>query len=738
MNLWKEYSLSYVKNNKASTISILTAAFVASVLLSFLCGIFYNIWVDDIHLIKQKEGEWHAKITADLSEEEVKLIEGHPDVERVVIEDNEKNTKVALLYFYHARQVYEKLPVIANQLGLDNTVVIEYHDKLLARYFVFAKNHNPPLVLLVYLGTLLIAGVSLILVIHNAFGVSMIARLQQLAILQSIGATPRQLRRALVNEAVILSFLPLFLGAFTGVGLCYLFMNFMKSIIRTVRENELIFQYHPGILLLTLAVSLCTVWVSALLPASKLSRLSPLEAIRYEGEQNINRMRGFDLISRYLGIEGELARKSLYSRRRAFRTATISLTLSFLVFSAFLNLNVISSLSTGYTFFERYKDVWDLMLTVDKGEEDQTELLSDIRKLQGVKSCISYQKVAAYTELEESMLSDELVQLGGLSKLIDTKIPYVGQKYRVNTPIFILDDQSYYDFCVKLGAEQDWSTGREAPDTVVINTIWNNSTSNRRYKKMIPFIRFRKNLELKLIPYHTEDEKTFQGAFVNMTAASNILPGIREELENFSLTQIMSESTSQRLKLNSSEKEYYTILVNSEKDISSVENNISKLLKHQTGYILENKYETVKNNVKFRNVYMIVIGSLAGLLVCIGLANVLSNALGLVYQRKREFSRYLSIGLTPKGILKLLMLEASILAVKPILLSLLVNVPLVLASLNVSLISLKEFLQHIPALPILVFATVIIVSVETAYYIGGKRIFKLNLVEALRDDTLAG
>ena len=46
--MWREYSISYIKNNRASSISILAAAFISALFLSFLCSLFYGFWVYEV------------------------------------------------------------------------------------------------------------------------------------------------------------------------------------------------------------------------------------------------------------------------------------------------------------------------------------------------------------------------------------------------------------------------------------------------------------------------------------------------------------------------------------------------------------------------------------------------------------------------------------------------------------------------------------------------------------------
>ena len=57
-----------------------------------------------------------------------------------------------------------------------------------------------------------LASFSLIIIIHNAFALSMNARIHQFGIFSSIGATPRQIRTCLLQEAAALCALPILTG----------------------------------------------------------------------------------------------------------------------------------------------------------------------------------------------------------------------------------------------------------------------------------------------------------------------------------------------------------------------------------------------------------------------------------------------------------------------------------------------------------------------------------------------
>lgn len=743
MNIWKEYSKSYIKNNKTAGISILAAAFITALFLSLICGVFYNIWTDNIRLIESKEGAWQGRLSGNLTTEDLKLLKCHSNVKKVIVEDLETSQGLtASISFYHPERIYKDLPQLAKQLtkkDVRTAPVITYHNKLLELYFIYSpeNKYQPPLIMLVYIFILVTACLSLVLIIHNAFGVSMNARLHQLGILKSIGAAPRQLRTALIHEAFSICLPSILAGILAGSGLCYIFMYFMNRVVISIREYELQFYYPPLIFFVAFCASFVTVSISAGIPARKISRLSPLEAVRYDGELPVMKMKRFYLLSHLFGLEGELARKSLYQRRKAFKTASLSITLSLLVFSSFLNLETISYISTKYTFFERYKDKWDLLATVENTGKNQTSLLSDIKNLPGIKRCISYQKTDTYTSIAKDMQSVSLLSIGGLK---DTS--------QLKAPVLVLDEVSFKQYCQETGTDYSLFHSLNKPGAIVVNTIWDNKNSNRRYKEMIPFLDTAKINTLDIwMDRSTENSKADNSKeydrsgknrlTVEIIAITDKYPGLREEFPNFSLLLVMPERLFSKTAVDfSSSKHYYSITADSDGTISKLENNLKNLLEGKYNYTLDNRLTKEKYNHSVRNAYKIVIASLAGLLALIGLANVFSNTMGQIYQRKREFARYISLGLTPKGVIKILSMEALILGFIPLFTSLLLNIPIVLFALKKSLISPQEFLQQIPAVPIGLFTLVILFGIALAYFTGGRKLYSSELISILKQDTI--
>ena len=131
----------------------------------------------------------------------------------------------------------------------------------------------------------------------------------------------------------------------------------------------------------------------------------------------------------------------------------------------------------------------------------------------------------------------------------------------------------------------------------------------------------------------------------------------------------------------------------------------------------------------------VIFGAFCVLLAIIGIANVFSNTLGFLRQRKREFARYMSIGLTPQEMRKIFCIEAFVTAGKPLLITFPLTMLFVQFAVTASYLDPMEFWAEAPILPVLIFAAAIVLFVALAYYIGGKRLLKCNLNETLRNES---
>lgn len=212
--MWKEYSSDYIKNNRSSSLSVMIAAFISALLLSLLCGLFYNMWKYEVERIELQEGGWQSRMTGELDREDIETVQDFANVENVVINDGESAgaETVIDIYFDDYRSVFSDTPHIAGQIGV-SPEKITYNYELLAMYMIRSPQDTAPRLLFpMFVVILAMASVSLILIIHNSFAVSMDARIHQFGVFSSIGATPKQIRACLLQEAAALCAAPCWQG----------------------------------------------------------------------------------------------------------------------------------------------------------------------------------------------------------------------------------------------------------------------------------------------------------------------------------------------------------------------------------------------------------------------------------------------------------------------------------------------------------------------------------------------
>ncbi len=727
--MWKDYSKSYIKNNRASSLSIMAAALVATMFLSLLCSIAYNFWLYEVERIVLEEGDWQGRIVCDKADANVlAMIDQFANVEKAVIEEelSEQGQAVVDIYFHNARSIYRDMPLISEQLGLDEAA-IQYHSLLLSRYFIHdPADDTPPLLLALYLSILLIVMLSLVLVIRGSFELSMNARIHQFGIFSSIGATPKQVRNCLLQEAVALSIAPMVLGSVCGIFISYGFIEAINIFASDVsKRHKAVFHYSPSILAFTILISFLTVLCSAWIPARRLSRMTPLEAIRNTGGFLLKKKKHSRILSALFGIKGELAGNALKAQKKHLMISTLSLLLSFLGFSIMLAFTTLADISTRYTYFERYQDAWDIMITLKNTQLSDFDLINKLQDISNIQDAASYQKAEAVTFLPEGSQSSELSSLGGLAAVAGTK--KVDGQFQISVPIVILDDTSFLNFCSQIGISASLD------GAIVYNQIWDSKNSNFRYKKYVPFV---KEDDQSTILY--SNDKRVEIPVLSYTQE---VPVLREEYENYALVHFIPLTMWNKAFAEVCEAgadSYIRILSNSAVSLADLDNLEKEVLQLVKEYKTEseNRLRERRSNDQLIFGLKAVLGSFCVLLAIIGIANVFSNSLGFLRQRRREFARYRSIGLTPREMREILCMEAFVIVGRPLLITLPLTVLFVQFAVTASYLEPMVFWSEAPILPVLIFAAAIVLFVALAYYIGGKRLLRCDLNEILRNDAL--
>ena len=736
--MWKDYSSGYIKNNRSSGMSVMIATFISALLLSLLLGLFYNAWKYEIESIEQEEGGWQSRIVGEFTQEDIESIKNFAHVKDVVV--NEKGAQipgtVIDIYFDSMGSVLDNTLRIAETLGVSAEKVI-YNHELLAMYMIRDPQDTAPRLLFPMF--ILIAGVasfSLIIVIHNSFAVSMNARIHQFGIFSSIGATPKQIRSCLLQEAAALCILPILIGNLLGIlismGIIHMANDLLGSDV--AGRHEAVFGYHPLVLAATLLLTVATIWISAWMPARKLSRLTPLEAIKNTGELQLKRKKKSPLLTCLFGLEGELAGGALKAQKRALRTASLSLIFSFLAFTIMQSFFALSGISTRETYFERYQGVWDIMVTVKDTDVDSFSEAQKLQEISGIRSAIVYQKAMAKRIIAEDEISEDMKSFGGFAVAGDNYARKTEGGWLVNVPIVILDDTSFLAYCEQVGITP------RLDGAVIWNQIRDVTNPDFRHPQYMPYVKGEN--AVSILRQYGREEMT---AEIPVLSYTEKVPVLREEyatLDYYELVHFIPVSLWKEIKeqIGGSEEDTYICMLGREnvtlEELDALQGQVESLIAGNYKVESENRIQEVEANDKQIQGMMTIFGGFCVLLAIIGIGNVFSNTLGFVRQRKREFARYMSIGMTQGEIKKMFCVEALTIAGRPILITLPLAVVAVGYMLKTSYVEVGTFLAEAPIIPIMIFMLAIWGTVAFAYYLGWRNIRKINLAEVLRDDTM--
>ena len=88
--MWRDYSSGLLKNNHTSVLSVRVSAFISALLLSLLCGLFYNMWKYEVERIEREEGGWHSRLIGEISDKDLEAIKNFGNVKDAVRNESGK------------------------------------------------------------------------------------------------------------------------------------------------------------------------------------------------------------------------------------------------------------------------------------------------------------------------------------------------------------------------------------------------------------------------------------------------------------------------------------------------------------------------------------------------------------------------------------------------------------------------------------------------------------------------
>ena len=374
------------------------------------------------------------------------------------------------------------------------------------------------------------------------------------------------------------------------------------------------------------------------------------------------------------------------------------------------------------------------MITIKDTDVDSFTETEKIQALPGVRSATVYQKAMASTTITEDEMSDEMKSFGDFSHASGDEAVQTAAGWKVSAPMIILDDSSFTAYCEQIGITP------RLDGTVIRNQIRDVTNPDFRHPQYMPYV---KGESAASLIRHSGEEGT--AVEIPVLSYTDQVPALREEyatINYYELVHFLPVSLWNEIKgqIAGSEDDSYICVLGNEnaalEELNVLQAEIDQMITGSYAAESENRIQKKEANDRQIQGMMAIFGGFCVLLAIIGIGNVFSNTLGFVRQRKREFSRYMSVGLTPEEIKKMFCIEALVIAGRPVILT----IPLAGITagymLKISYLELETFLAEAPLVPIAIFMLAILGAVALAYYLGWRNVCTINLAEALRDDTM--
>jgi putative ABC transport system permease protein len=548
-----------------------------------------------------------------------------------------------------------------------------------------------------------------VFVIRNSFSISVSERNRQYGMLASIGATSKQIKRNVVFEGMVVGLIAIPLGILLGIVAIIILLEVVNYILGDLLMGmEFVYTINiPGIII-SVVISLITIYLSTLIPAKRAAKISPIESIRGNKDTKIKskKVRTSKFTKKIFGIGGVIASKNLKRSKKKYRTTVISIVVSIFIF-----ISLSSFLSYGMDMTGYYYTEYSYNLYVNHGNSD------------------------SISAKEQENIYNEIIKLDGIDKYSytwETSVPSDMYKYSngrfIETDgcrILIYNNEYFKEYMKELGLkEEDYKTA-----VILIDDELNYNADGSKNLAKLYSLKKGDTVNLKI-----GDNITSIKISENPTKRPMGLESVYAYGGEILVSQEFARENFDR-----NFKDLFDIgnlLIHSE-NADKMEEGIDRL-KNEKGYLnieVNNLDTFVKQQKKIVVVAAIFLYGFITVITLIGVTNIFNTITTNMILRSKEFATLKSIGMTTKEFNKMIRLESIMYGTK----ALIIGIPLgILGSYLIYYGFAKEMDlgYNIPLTPILISAVFVFIIIGITMKYSLNKINKQNIIETIRKDNI--
>ncbi|MCC2346691.1 FtsX-like permease family protein [Bacillus anthracis] len=271
--------------------------------------------------------------------------------------------------------------------------------------------------------TISIVVIATVVVIYNAFQISVVERTRQFGLLRSIGATRKQIRQIVLREATFLAVIAIPLGIICSL-IALASLQFTFSLLMENSKGVSIFHVDWKILLISSIITFLSVIASSLYPAYFAGKISPLLAISSRlsiKKEQIKKQKNY-ILRKPVSFPLSMAMKNVKRNKNRYTITILSIIISSVLFITFSYLMNVAFASKSFDKLSVTSDI-----TIKLADNNSDHLAESEQVLRQLKSLGNISNVNEKKNRFETKLKD-VTQSSATVKEIENTI---GKRYSI-------------------------------------------------------------------------------------------------------------------------------------------------------------------------------------------------------------------------------------------------------------------------------------------------------------------
>ena len=523
---------------------------------------------------------------------------------------------------------------------------------------------------------LLIFSILSIIILYNAFLITINERKKDYAVLNSIGATEGQILKMTFLENIIIGVIGIIIGFLLSYFCSDLLLKLLNNIVAsTIYNFKLVLDIKY--IIISFVIIIINIYISSLIPSIRASSTSVIQEIK--NNKQIKSQTNNSILEKHLNIEGRLALKNLKRNKNKYKIITILLVIcmtSYITISTYINYEKVAA-----NLIDEYDVDAELELSENSNKYYKT-ILDNYGTTSGDKiEYLEYKIMGLYALVEPE---DALIANCRYADSLHFPIQVIG-----------LDDKSYNNYITDLNANNG--------DYIIYNSITKKEGKTEYVYRYYTAFETNYDFNFKIVYCNYVDEEASYEIIDDETLKENFvltekLPSGFKEINNTEKITIFTNiDTFNKIeeKINihpkgTNQQNIWMHFGNTSNsgdfvkikcgNIINFSNYMDNIIQNQN-IDISAKYYSLENQEKiiYANVLELILQTIILTIIIIGIISSINIINASLCEREEEFKALSRLGATKENIIKILIYENIYMFIKSTIISIILSIPILYA-----------------------------------------------------------